>query len=189
MELPSEIRAEKRLACKDCIHADRTLRSDEKYCRKRHEIVKANADACRAIEAKPQPPPKPEKVVEKGPVEKAEAPPDLAVYVQVGSREIAGRIIGREGRNIRTLEALTDTDVQARTLGRDTQWFTVVGHPEDARVAARAIWKLTRGDALIHPTAIGDALLEEYKAASKEGLEYFENRLRAAVAPVLRRTP
>lgn len=181
MELPS-IQVVKKLVCKECIHADRTVRPEEKYCHKRHEIVRADADACRSVELRPpKPSPIPEKVEEKKPIEKKDAPPDLSVYVQVESHEIAGRIIGREGRNIRMLESLTDTDIQIRTLGRSTQWFTVVGHPEDARVAARAIWTLTRGDAWVHPTAIGDALLEEYNAVSKEGLEYFKNRLRRAL--------
>lgn len=172
MELPIGIKTAKTLFCADCKHADKAVNPKEKYCRLRHEVVRADAKACRSVGVKPPEKPvqkeekKPEKAVQK-------PPPERTIYVWVPNMELAGRLIGREGRNIRCLELLTDTDIQIS----DRRWAAVTGHPTDVKVAAVTIWDLVQGEGRVYPNRIRDVLLDRYSKESVEDLQYFRNRL------------
>jgi len=108
-----------------------------------------------------------------------EAPADKTVHVRIESEnldEMVGRLIGREGRNIRTLEHLTDTniDLPDASVIKPSRWVRVTGHPNDARLCAKAVHLLIK-DGRIAPHLIEETL-EALYGKNPEDLEYLKGR-------------
>jgi len=94
--------------------------------------------------------------------------------IDLPSDEMKGRIIGREGRNIRTIERLTGTEI----IVDDTpQAITVSGFsPIRRQVAKRALEKLIL-DGRIHPAKIEEAIDNAKKELAAEIKEAGENTI------------
>ena len=112
-----------------------------------------------------------------------QGPEDKVVYVYIkDAEELIGRLIGREGRNIRTLTRLTETDIDLPDSHQGKKnrghWIKVIGHPRDASLCAMAIHLLLK-DGRITPTIIEEALRSVYSTrGTDEDLEYLESRIR-----------
>jgi ribonuclease Y len=95
-------------------------------------------------------------------------------YVELPSDEMKGRIIGREGRNIKTIEQLTGCEL---IVDETPGMITISGFsPIRRQVASRALTKLIQ-DGRIHPgrieEAVGDAKRElalDMKKAGEDAL-------------------
>jgi ribonuclease Y len=94
--------------------------------------------------------------------------------IDLPSDEMKGRIIGREGRNIRTIERLTGTEI----IVDDTpQAITISGFsPIRRQVAKKALGKLIL-DGRIHPAKIEEAIDQGKKELAAEIKEAGENAL------------
>jgi ribonuclease Y len=88
--------------------------------------------------------------------------------VDIPSDDMKGRIIGREGRNIRTFEKATGVDV----IVDDTPGVVIVSAFDNVRreTARLALTKLIQ-DGRIHPTRIEEVVVETQKEMEKHLLE------------------
>lgn len=85
--------------------------------------------------------------------------------VQLPSDEMKGRIIGKEGRNIKTIEQLTGTEI---IVDETPNMITVSAFsPVRRQVAKRALNRLV-ADGRIHPGRIEEAILESKKELALE---------------------
>ncbi|MDY6914131.1 MAG: ribonuclease Y [Planctomycetota bacterium] len=89
--------------------------------------------------------------------------------VDIPSDDMKGRVIGREGRNIRAFEKATGVDV----IVDDTPGVVVVSafDPVRREVARRSLEKLIQ-DGRIHPTRIEEIVANTEKSLTKEITEY-----------------
>jgi len=89
--------------------------------------------------------------------------------VEIASDDMKGRVIGREGRNIRAFEKATGVDV----IVDDTPGMVVVSafDPVRREVARRSLEKLIQ-DGRIHPTRIEEVVAATEKEIHKQILEY-----------------
>jgi ribonuclease Y len=89
--------------------------------------------------------------------------------VDIPSDDMKGRVIGREGRNIRAFEKATGVDV----IVDDTPGVVVVSafDPVRREVARRSLEKLIQ-DGRIHPTRIEEVVSAMEKDVAKQVLEY-----------------
>ncbi|MEZ6140435.1 MAG: ribonuclease Y [Zavarzinella sp.] len=97
--------------------------------------------------------------------------------VDIPSDDIKGRIIGREGRNIRTFEKLTGVDV----IVDDTPGVVIVSAFDNVRreVARLSLQKLIV-DGRIHPTRIEEVVQETQKEIDLKIMEYGRNAVQDA---------
>lgn len=92
----------------------------------------------------------------------------LVSTVSLPNEEMKGRIIGREGRNIRTFERATGTDV----IVDDTPGLIVLSSFDGVRreIARRAMEKLI-ADGRIHPTRIEEVVAETIEETNQHILD------------------
>ena len=97
--------------------------------------------------------------------------------VDIPSDDMKGRIIGREGRNIRTFEKATGVDV----IVDDTPGVVIVSAFDNVRreTARLALTKLIQ-DGRIHPTRIEEVVLETQQEMEKRILELGRAAVEAA---------
>ncbi|MCS7022810.1 MAG: ribonuclease Y [Gemmataceae bacterium] len=102
--------------------------------------------------------------------------------VDIPSDDIKGRIIGREGRNIRTFEKITGVDV----IVDDTPGVVVVSAFDNVRreTARRALVRLIE-DGRIHPTRIEEVVSETQAEMEKYLMELGRQAARDADVPLL----
>lgn len=96
----------------------------------------------------------------------------MVTTVALPNEEVKGRIIGREGRNIRTIEALTGVSV----LVDDTPGMVVLSSfdPMRREITRRALERLVE-DGRIHPTRIEEVVKEVCDEFEKSLLEVGES--------------
>ncbi len=89
--------------------------------------------------------------------------------VDIPSDDMKGRVIGREGRNIRAFEKATGVDV----IVDDTPGVVVVSgfDPVRREIARRSLEKLIQ-DGRIHPTRIEEVVASTEKLVAKQIMEY-----------------
>lgn len=102
--------------------------------------------------------------------------------VDIPSDDIKGRIIGREGRNIRTFEKITGVDV----IVDDTPGVVVVSAFDNVRreTARRALVRLIE-DGRIHPSRIEEVVSETQAEMEKYLMELGRQAARDADVPLL----
>ncbi len=102
--------------------------------------------------------------------------------VDIPSDDIKGRIIGREGRNIRTFEKITGVDV----IVDDTPGVVVVSSFDMVRreTARRALVRLIE-DGRIHPSRIEEVVLETQAEMEKHIMELGRQAAEDADVPML----
>ncbi len=101
--------------------------------------------------------------------------------VELPNDEMKGRIIGKEGRNIKSIELLTGTEI----IVDDTpNMITISGFsPIRRQVAKRALDELIK-DGRIHPARIEDAILSAKKTIAKDLRKAGEDALYQLGIPV-----
>ncbi|MFO0971926.1 MAG: ribonuclease Y [Phycisphaerae bacterium] len=104
--------------------------------------------------------------------------------VDIPNDEMKGRVIGREGRNIRAFERATGVDV----IVDDTPGVVVVSgfDPVRREVARRALGKLIQ-DGRIHPTRIEDLVTETRGEVEREIIDIGKKAALEANVPSLNR--
>lgn len=97
----------------------------------------------------------------------SEATENSSVTLTLPNDEMKGRIIGREGRNIRTFEALTGVDL----VVDDTQGSVVIScfHPLRRKIAEISLERLIK-DTRIHPARI-EEVVEKVKGEMEEKIQ------------------
>lgn len=102
--------------------------------------------------------------------------------IDIPSDDIKGRIIGREGRNIRTFEKITGVDV----IVDDTPGVVVVSAFDNVRreTARRALVRLIE-DGRIHPSRIEEVVSETQAEMEKYLMELGRQAARDADVPLL----
>jgi hypothetical protein len=146
------------MVCGDCKKLQKTAMPKEFYCPIRMAFMPAKTKICKRFEAKP-PEPKAEPKPEPKKPESPKVVETEGIFVYVESDEIRGRIIGREGRNVRALEQETNT-----TINMEGKFFWIGGDSKsDERLTAHILWAITKEqDARLTPEFI-HALVERVK--------------------------
>jgi len=103
------------------------------------------------------------------------------VAVSLPSDEMKGRIIGKEGRNIKTIELLTGTEI---IVDETPEMITISGFSPIRRQVAKLALEMLIKDGRIQPARIEEAIAEAKKQLSQEIKKAGEEALYALGIPV-----
>lgn len=111
----------------------------------------------------------------------AQAVETTTVAVSLPSDEMKGRIIGKEGRNIKTIELLTGTEI---IVDETPEMITISGFSPIRRQVAKLALDMLIKDGRIQPARIEEAITEAKKQLSQEIKKAGEEALYALGIPV-----